>query len=205
MPITQEERMHKVNGRVFLLVNFLLFLWACGGPYYFDLQTEIPENQGNFKMDKVLLIDDVEINQTYRDYRIVYRESPFQVKYYNFASWSKTPDELIKDAVLDFWKKRSLFKKVNTYGSDDDSDWTMKIRIDAIEKCYVQKNWYVRLAMGAELVDSKNDENLLTHSFDRKMKLASNKIRYIPEIVVKILHEELFKIEEKLQKMKWDR
>lgn len=194
--------MFKVKGQVFLLVNLLVFFLACSGPYYFDLQTEIPEKQGDFKLDKVLAVDDVEINQTYRDYRIVYRESPFQVKYYDFASWSKTPDELIEDAVIDFGRKRAVFKKVITGGSADDSDWTMRMKIDAIEKCYVQKNWYVRLAMDTELVDAKNDETLLLHSFDRKIRLESNKIRYVPEIISKILHEELLKIEAKLMKGK---
>jgi ABC-type uncharacterized transport system auxiliary subunit len=198
----KENRMLKIKGQVFLSVNFLVFLWACGGPYYFDLQTAIPENQGGLKIDKVLSVEDVEINETYRDYRIVYRDSPFQVKYYNFVSWSKTPDELIEDAVIDFWKKRSVFKKVSTYGSADDSDWTMRIRINAIEKCYFQKNWYVRLALDAEIVDAKNNGIMLIHSFDRKMRLAGKKIRYVPEIVSKILHEELLKIEAKLQKIK---
>ena len=195
-------KMFQVKVRVFLLLNFLLFVWACSGPHYFDLQTEIPEKQGDFKLAKVLAVEDVEINETYRDYRIVYRDSPFQVKYYNFASWSKTPDDLIEDAVIDFWKKRALFKKVNANGYGDDSDWTMKIRIGAIEKCYVQKEWYVRLALETEIVDSKNDESLLIHSFDRKTRLAGKKIRYVPEMISKILHEELLKIEAKLLKGK---
>ncbi len=190
--------MIKVTGRIFPLVGILIFAWACGGPRYFDLQTEIPENRGGFKLDKVLLVEDVEINETYRDYRIVYRESPFQVKYHNFALWSKTPEELIEDAVIDFWKKRSVFKKVNAYGSGADPDLTMRIRIDAIEKCRVQKNWFVRLALDAEIADSGNKGILLVHSFDRKMRLEVNQIRFVPEKISNILHEELLKIEAKL-------
>ena len=197
--------MFKLKGRFFLTTGMLMLLWACGGPCYFDLQTEIPENQDDFKLDKVLLIDDVEINQTYLDYRIVCRESPFQVKYHSFALWSKTPDELVKDAVIDFWKKRSVFKKVHAYNSEDDSDLTMRIRIAAIEKCYFQKNWYVRLAMDAEIMDAKNSAARLSHSFDRKMRLPGKKIRNVPENISKILHEELLKIEAKLLNMKWDR
>ena len=192
--------MIKEKGYVLLLAFSFLFFAGCHGPIYFDLQTEIPENQRGLKLDKVLLMEDVEINETYRDYRIICRESPFQVKYHNFMSWSKTPDELIKDATFLFWTKRAIFKKVNTYNSGDDPDLTMRMRINAIEKCYVQKNWYARLALDAEINDSKNNETMLLHSFDRKMKLAGNKIGHVPEIVAKILHEELMIMEEKLLK-----
>jgi len=194
--------MSEIKNTIFLLLLILLFFSGCGGPHYFDLQTEIPEKQGDFKLDRVLLIKDVEINETYRDYRIVYRESPFQVKYYNLASWSKTPDELIEDAVALFWKKRSFFKKVIMYDSEVEPDLTMSIRIDAIEKCFIQKKWYVRLAIDAAIEDSGNGKTMLVHAFDRKMRLAGKKIRFVPETIIKILHEELLKIEAKLQKMK---
>ena len=200
--LIKEGGMSAFKGNVFLLTIIFLLFGGCGGPSYFDLQTEITENQGGFQLDRILLIDDVEINETYRDQRIIYRESPFQVKYYNFVLWSKTPDELIKDAVIDFWKKRAIFKKVNAFGSEDDADLTMRIRIDAVEKCYVQKNWYVRLALDAEIVDAKNNGILFIHSFDRKTRLAGKKIRYVPEMISKILHEELLKIEAKLLKGK---
>ncbi|MCX6556081.1 MAG: ABC-type transport auxiliary lipoprotein family protein [Candidatus Aminicenantes bacterium] len=194
--------MLKARSRIFLLVTFLLFAWACAGPYYFDLHLENSENPGSVKLNKVLLIEDVEINQTYLDQRIVYRESPFQVKYYSFMFWSKSPADLIEDAVVDFWRKSSIFKKVNAYGSAGDADLTMRIKIDAIEKYYCQNNWCARLAMDIEIEDSENKEIILTHAFDRKLKLKGNKVSDLPEKISEILHDELLKIEAKLQKDK---
>ncbi|MBU4404493.1 MAG: ABC-type transport auxiliary lipoprotein family protein [Candidatus Aminicenantes bacterium] len=192
--------MLKSKVQLFLAATFLLLVWACGGPNYFDLHLENPENPGGLKLDKVLLIEDVEINQTYQDQRIVYRESPFQVKYYNFMLWSKPPNDLIEDAVVDFWRKRSVFKKVNVYGSGEDADLTMRIKIDAIEKYYFQKNWYARLAMDMEIVDVESRETVLRHSFDQKMILKVKKVRALPEKISEILHNELLKIEAKLQR-----
>ena len=159
--------------RFFLLAGFLLSVWACGGPYYFDLHLENRENPYVTKLDKVLLIEDVEINQTYQDQRIVYRESPFQVKYYGFRLWSKSPDDLVEDAVVDFWRKSGIFKKVNVYDSGDDADLTLRMKINAIEKIYFQKNWYARLAMDMEIVDSENKQTIVSHSFDQKMLLKT--------------------------------
>jgi len=190
----------KARNRIFLLVGFSLFFWACAGPKYFDLHLENPENPGALKLDKVLLIEDVEINQTYQDQRIVYRESLFQVKYYSYRFWSKSPDDLIEDAVVDFLRKNRVFKKVNVYGSGGDADLAMRMKINAIEKYYFQKNWYARLAMDMEIMNAENRQTILTHFFDQKMRLEGNKARDLPEKISEILFIELSEIAAKLEK-----
>ena len=193
--------MVKARRNVLLLAGMFLFFWGCSSPYYFDLQTEVPKRKEAWQLDKVLLVEDAEINETYRDLRIVCRGTPFQVKYLNRASWSKPPDELIEDAVVLFWKQRGIFRKVNTYGSGNDPDWTMRMRIDILERFQVQKNWYARLALELEIIDAKSGETQLVHSFDRKSALAKHTIRLLPGKISQILHEELLKIEAKLQKI----
>lgn len=193
--------MVKARCSVLLLVGIFFFFWGCGSPYYFDLQTEVPERKDVWQLDKVLQVEDAEINETYRDLRIVCRGTPFQVKYLSRASWSKPPDELIEDAVVLFWKQRGIFRKVNTYGSGNDPDWTMRMRIDILERFQVQKNWYARLALELEIIDAKSGETQLVHSFDRKSALAKHTIRLLPGKISQILHEELLKIEAKLQKI----
>jgi ABC-type uncharacterized transport system auxiliary subunit len=198
----KEARMVQDKMRVFLPVGFLLLVWACAGPAYFDLHLENPENPGVKIPGKVLLVEDVEINQTYQDQRIVYRESPFQVKYYSFRFWSKSPDDLVEDAVVDFWRKSRIFKKVNTYGSGGDADLTMRMKIDAIEQFYFQKNWYARLAMDMEIMTSETWQPVLSHSFDRKMRLKGSKARFLAEKISEILTNELSKIAEEFIKKK---
>jgi ABC-type uncharacterized transport system auxiliary subunit len=197
-----EEKMEQKTARCFFVLVFLLSAWACGGPNYFDLHLENPENPAGEKAGKVLLVADVEINPTYQDQRIVYRESPFQVKYYNFALWSKSPDDLIEDAVVDFWRKSRIFKKVMVYGSEGDADWTLRMKIDTIEKYHDQNGWYARLAMDMEIMDSESKETVLSHAFDQKLRLKRSKVRYLPEKISQILHGELLKIEALLDKEK---
>jgi ABC-type uncharacterized transport system auxiliary subunit len=184
-----------------LLLPVVVAMLACGcaAPYYFDLQGEVPEGTAGVKIDKVLLIDPVAISETYRDYRIVIRESPFRVEYAGSASWSRTPDELIEEAVIRFWGRRSVFRKIGTHEDVDDHDLTMKIRVEAIEKCRVGKRWHARLALDMEIVDSQSDATLLRHSFDRREPLAGRKTRLMPEKVSRILHEELMRIESRLR------
>ena len=114
--------MSGAKARTLLPAGIFLLVWGCASPRYFDLQTGIPENRAGGRLEKVLLIEDAGINDTYRDCRIVCRESPFQVTYANFSSWSKTPDALIEDAVVLYWKQRAVFTKVDTAGNGDDPE-----------------------------------------------------------------------------------
>lgn len=187
--------------RIFSLLAFLfLFAGGCAAPYTFDLQTEIPAGRGEAKIGKVLLVDRVTSNETYRDYRIVVRESPFRVKYAGFASWSRTPDELIGDAAVSFFGKRAVFRKVETYESGGEHDLVMTMRIEAIEKCRVGKIWHARLALDVEIADPESGAVLLSHSFDRKVPLEGKKTRLVPAKISMILQEELMKIEAGLLK-----
>ncbi len=183
--------------------GLLLFLCACSGPHYFDLQTEVPEYRGHGRIDKTLRVDGVGINQTYLDSRIVSRESPFQVTYAAFSAWSKNPEEMIQDAVIRFWRQRAFFKRVAAYEDAAEPDWTMKIRIEAIEKILVARKWHARLALDIEIVDSRNDDVLLSHSFDRKTSLDGKKNRLLPGRISRILHDELMKIEARLLAREW--
>lgn len=178
--------------------GLLLFLCACSGPHYFDLLTEVPEYRGHGQIDKTLRIDGVGINRTYLDYRIVSRESPFQMKYAAYSAWSKNPEELIQDAVIRFWRQRAFFRRIAAYEDAAEPDWTMKIRVEAIEKILVARKWHARLALDIEIVDSRNDDVLLNHSFDRKTSLDGKKNRLLPGRISWILHDELMKIEAKL-------
>jgi ABC-type uncharacterized transport system auxiliary subunit len=185
---------------ILLLAVAVLLAGGCAGPYYFDLQADVPARRGMTQVDKVLRIDRITISETYRDYRIVVRESPFRVKYAWFASWSRSPDELIGDAVLRFFGKRSVFRKVETIESGDDHDLEMRIRVEAIEKCLVGRRWHARLALDVEIVDPESGALLLGHSFDRRERLEGKKTRLVPGKIAMILHEELLKIEGRLLK-----
>jgi len=187
--------------KVYLLTVFLLLLWACGGPYYFDLYIKPQNNLTSLKIPKVLLVEDVETNETFWHQRMAYRSSPYQIKYFTFKQWAKRPGELIKDTIVHFYKNSSLFKKVIARFSTIEPDITMKINIDALEMSYQKKNWFAHLALDIEIIDAKNEKIILTHFFDRKKRLKGKKTRYVPEKISEILQEELLKIVKKLNQI----
>ncbi len=191
--------MFSKKGSPLWISGFFIVLWACAAPYYFDLQSELPKKEHGWQLDKTLMVENVEANEIYRDPRIVCRDKPFRVKYHNRALWSESPDNLLEDAVALFLSQQGIFRKITRYGSSGDPDWEMKIRLNAVERSDIGKQWHARLAMDIEIAYFTTNETVLTHSFDRKSALEKKDIRLLPEKILQILHEELLKVEAKLR------
>lgn len=184
--------------RLIFAVLILISLAGCGGPYYFDLHLE-PDGKGDqIKIDKILFVEDINSSEAYWRQSIVFRKTPYLMEYYLFKQWAKSPGELIKDAVVLFYKNSYTFKKVIKGYSSIVPDISMRIYIYSLEMVRSGKDWYAHLALDLEFVDKRTEKVLTTHSFDRKEKIKGKKARYLPEKISLILREELLEVIKKL-------
>ena len=189
----------KTTAKFLPVMVVLIFHLGCEGPRYYDLNFEPPGFLADFTLEKVLQMEDVEANHTYHSTRMVYRESQFRVKYAGSESWAKSPTDLIETAATIFWRRSGIFKKVNGYYSRGESDWTLKIQLNAIEMVRRDKRWLARLALDMEIFDTEDETTILLHSFDRSRELRGKKFDRLPQKITEIMHEELLKVAEKLR------
>lgn len=175
------------------------------GKEYFQLY--LPQNttaaasgEAAYKIDKILLVESVEVDRIYNDYRIVYRTSPFQLNYYSYKYWIKKPGLLIRESMVDYFSKNNVFKKVVTGLAEGEPDLQLKTFVHIIEE-YDQPNvWFAHLKMDIRIIDFKTGEEVLSHSFDRQRQLAARKVDHLPAAVSGLLQEELDKVINKLPK-----
>ena len=146
------------------------------------------------------MVDDIWTSQDLWRQGMIIRKSSYKVKYYPFKQWTKTPEELIEDTIIHYYKSSYFFSHVVDEHSSMEPDIVMRIHADALEMTYEDKQWYARMALDIEFVDSDTEKVFLTHLFDRKMKIEGRKPKYVPEKISEILKEELVKIIEKLKK-----
>ncbi|MCI0470356.1 MAG: ABC-type transport auxiliary lipoprotein family protein [Candidatus Aminicenantes bacterium] len=150
------------------------------------------------KLDKIIFVENVAVDGIYDDYRIVYRSSPFQLNYYSYDSWIKKPGELIKDAIFDYLTKSMLFKNVTGKLADGEPDYLLKTRVDCLEEYDLGNVWFAHLQMQIEIEDYKSGKRVVFSRFDRRSKLNSRKVEFIPRAVSLILKEELVKVIDRL-------
>lgn len=143
------------------------------------------------KIEKTLLVEPVEVDPVYNDYRVVYRLSPYELNYYSYEFWTKKPGVLVRDAIVDYLSKRGVFKKVITKYAEGDPDLLLKAEIHAIEEYDRADAWFAQLKMTITIKSLKTDEMVLLRRFDRRKKLSEKKVGKVPMALSVILEEEL--------------
>jgi uncharacterized lipoprotein YmbA len=196
-----------------LLVLFTFILAALAitgcissvGKEYFQLY--LPQNstaaaggETTQQIDKILLVESVEVDPIYSDYRMVYRTSPFHLNYYSYKYWIKRPGLLIRESIVDYFSKNNIFKKVIAGFAEGEPDVQLKAVVHIIEEYDRPDAWFAHLKMDFRIIDFKTGEQVLSHSFDRQRQLAAKKIEHLPVAISGLLQEELDKVINKLTK-----
>lgn len=175
------------------------------GKEYFQLYlphntTAAADVETTYKIDKVLLVESVEVDTIYNDYRMVYRTSPFHLNYYSYKYWIKKPGALIRESIVDYFSKNNVFKKVVTGFAESDPDIQLKAVVHIIEEYDRPDTWFAHLKMDFRIIDFKTGEQISFHSFDRQRQLAARKVEHLPVAISGLLQEELDKVITKLTK-----
>jgi len=178
----------------------LIFLTGCisssPGKKYFqlhidDLRPGDKEQTVVEKTDKIILVENVDVEDVYNDYRIVYRTSPYQLNYYSYNFWIKRPGKIIRDAIYTYLLKKNIFKKVIYHFAEGDPDYLLKAKVDILEEYDLKQLWYAHLKMEIEVRDFKSGNTIMFYRFDKRKRLSERRVERVPVAISKILKEEL--------------
>lgn len=179
---------------IIFVISGLMVLTGCfssPGRQYFELSLSVETASAETRSERILVIDDVQIDDIYDDYRIVYRVSPYEINYYSYVFWADKPDILIENSLFAYFSEKGLFRDVVLEFDQPAPDWILRARIHNIEEVDEDSAWSARLSMEMRVLDVKSQEVLAAHRFDRKEKLGSNDVGLVPIIISRILKEEL--------------
>lgn len=191
-----------------LLIFAVTLITGCmsssGGKKYYQLflPVQVDHLVGNQETDprlnKIVMVQPVAINDVYNDYRIVYRTSPYEVSFYSYKFWIKKPDKLVYDSIRDYWTGNHVFKRVISGYSQAEPDWLVKPTVYVIEEVDRPNVWYAHLKMDFEVKEFKSGKTLLIHRFNRREPMTDRKVDKLPAALSKLLKEELDALVEKL-------
>lgn len=151
----------KMRFECLLLFAICLLLSSCGGvpeTYYytlaFDPATQL--NDGHTPLPFALGVEKFQSEVIYDDDRLIYRDSPFEVKYYFYRRWVAPPRHLVTEKVVGYLSDSGLFERVTTYPSVVNVKYVLNGRLLAFEEWDEQNNWYGKVAFKASLQDRKS-------------------------------------------------
>ncbi|HEY0249996.1 MAG TPA: ABC-type transport auxiliary lipoprotein family protein [Kofleriaceae bacterium] len=150
-------------------------LAACGGTApqvrYYQLAVQTPPST---KVGaKVLVVESLSSDAAYDDERIVYRNSPYQLDYYNYHRWSAAPGVLVGGYLQQAFGRTGEWKAV-VRDQTADAALVLSGRIIALEEVDQDKqHWMGRVAIELTLTDPKTGNVMWSHPYEENEPLST--------------------------------
>jgi len=177
-----------------LILTAILVLGGCfstPAKRYFQIVPQDKDALPHPTVGKILYIEPVRTDPLYDDYRIIYRVSPYELKYYTTVFWAKKPDALFREAIWDYLGRKEGFTRIMLDVLQGDPEIVLRSSVRLIEEIDNPDVWFGRLAMDLEFLEFRSGRSIVKHSFDRRLPLEGRKSRYLPGIISAILVDEL--------------
>jgi uncharacterized lipoprotein YmbA len=148
-------------------VGVALFAAACGSarfPTYYTLhvapQPKLAANDG--RRTVAVAVRRFDAADYIRQGRIVYRETPEQVGFYDYHRWAADPGATVTVAMIDALRSAGLFATVVPYDGQERQEWVLRGRLARLDEIDYGGGVRVEASLVAELVNRQTGEMLWT-------------------------------------------
>jgi ABC-type uncharacterized transport system auxiliary subunit len=147
---------------------------GCGGKlpetrYY---QLAAPPARPAPTTDATVVVEPLETDAAYDDDRIVYRQSPYRLDYYDYHHWIAAPGTMVSDYLAEALAHSGRFRAIARDLSDS-AAVVLGGRVIAIEEVdHPSGRWDGRVALELTLTDARTGEVLWSRQFDETEPIA---------------------------------
>jgi ABC-type uncharacterized transport system auxiliary subunit len=129
-------------------------------------------------------LKELDIEDAYGRSQIVYRQSPFELRYYFYKLWAVKPTRMITDLMQQHLNSVNLVSHViRRYDEGIKPDYELSGLVSSIEEYDSDKLWFAHLALRLTLTRLSDGRVLYSHLFDNRKRVY----QYSPDNVVREL------------------
>jgi ABC-type uncharacterized transport system auxiliary subunit len=115
---------------------------------------------------------DLKVAGEYKDDRLAYRPSPYEIGYYNYARWAAAPEVLVSRAVRERLAAAGLFAAVLPAGSGEPRDLVVDGRIDRLEEIDEPGGFTGRLALDLALREAPDAAPIFAARYEKARPMS---------------------------------
>ena len=90
-----------------------------------------------------------------RQGRIVYRQTPEQIGFYDYHRWASDPGQVVTSAVIDHVRSAGVFSIVEARDGQERADYLLSGRLERLDETDYNKAVQVEVRLSAQLVNRK--------------------------------------------------
>jgi ABC-type uncharacterized transport system auxiliary subunit len=90
-----------------------------------------------------------------RQGRIVYRQSPEQIGFYDYHRWASDPGQVVTGAMMDCVRSAGIFSFVEAYDGQENADYLLSGRLERLDELDYKNGVQVEVTLAAQLVNRR--------------------------------------------------
>ena len=139
----------------------VLVMAGCAGkvhyPDYYMLSiapSEDAPSSDNHKLSAVA-VQRFETPAYLRQGRIVYRQTPVQIGFYDYHRWASDPGLVVTGAMMDCVRSAGVFSLVEAYDGQENAEYLLSGRVERLDEVDYKNGVQVEAKLSAQLVNTK--------------------------------------------------
>jgi ABC-type uncharacterized transport system auxiliary subunit len=170
---------------------YIFLMTGCGGkihyPHYYALEIppapKAPET--GMRLPATVAVRRFETPSYLRQGRIIYRQSPMELGFYEYHRWADDPAVMVTSGVIDALRASQLFSFVKPYDSQGRQDYLMSGRLEQLEEIDSAEAVRVAARLSAELFDLRTGAVVWTGERGETLRVES---RNVDSVVAEMSH-----------------
>ncbi|MBD3391088.1 MAG: hypothetical protein GF418_03445 [Chitinivibrionales bacterium] len=145
---------------------------------------DLPRRRKEGPYPYTIRVKKFDIEEAYARPQIVYRKSPFEMRYYFYRVWAVKPTDMITDLVEKHLSSVGLVSHVvRRFDQGSSPDYELTGKIEAIEEYDNENVWFAHLAFRLKLTRLSDNRTMYSRRFDDRKQV----FQHDPELVVREL------------------
>jgi ABC-type uncharacterized transport system auxiliary subunit len=161
-------------------------MWAaCGGKIpptnYYVLDLPAPEAKPANSLPYTAVVMPFRGSEMLLQDRIVYRESPSQVGFYEYHRWAEDPRTTILRSLLNQLRAKGVFERVVPFEGRTNVDYIIRGRLEQLEEIDYGGGVSVQVKISAQLVDAGSNRPVWTDTAEATGPVSAAEVRAVVE------------------------
>ena len=167
-----------MKSKILKILVLLPLFYQCGGSipdmhyYLIDYPIQKKSDMSKPVHHIVLGVARFEAAPLYKEERLVYRDSPYEGKYYHYHRWITSPEQMITEQAIEQLKASNLFEQVLAFPKYSQVDFILQGTIKALEEWDEGDQWYARVQIAFEFISKTDNQIVWQKTVKRKNKVS---------------------------------
>jgi len=166
---------------------------ACGSmpkTYYYSVENNHQKvNSNRIELPYSLAISRFNADALYEDDRIIYRNAPFQVDFYNYRRWISPPPRMVAENVFQQYEASGLFNHVISMPFAAPFDYILSGKIHTFEELDEGEKWFGIVKIEFTFQNAKTNDVLWQKTISERTEINDKKTIKVVEAISKSLNK----------------